>query len=271
MIFPRHPTSQVYDVGSRYSNTNEPRNLKTTLVAFLHIHDEKIPTEQEIFSFSLITNHKTVRFCMAEDRTNSPDTTKNSTNNHPHHIYFPLYLCLECLTIVAAGHRPGVLVLVADEELDVSGTHGAPMKTHGLLGIVRRVEGNVGLAGGAPVAAAREADAVLEGLEDLEEIEDLLPRGAERQSTHTKEAGVLSLPDTSPAGGGPSLGRPHGSTGHHAVDSVHAVDSGMTAVTAHRVVAPEASHACPKAEVVDRGHSPHPGLLLQGAGSVPRF
>eukprot|EP00563_Minutocellus_polymorphus_P021470 CAMPEP_0197723672 /NCGR_PEP_ID=MMETSP1434-20131217/5892_1 /TAXON_ID=265543 /ORGANISM="Minutocellus polymorphus, Strain CCMP3303" /LENGTH=51 /DNA_ID=CAMNT_0043308953 /DNA_START=615 /DNA_END=766 /DNA_ORIENTATION=- len=51
------------------------------------------------------------------------------------------------------------------------------MKTHGLLGIVRRVEGNVGLAGGAPVAAAREADAVLEGLEVLEELEDLLPRG----------------------------------------------------------------------------------------------
>ena len=152
----------------------------------------------------------------------------------------------------------------SDEELDVSGTHGATMEAHSLLGVVRRVEGNVSLAGGAPVAAAREADTVLEGLEVLEELENLLPRGAEGQSTHAKEAGVLSLPNTSPTGGGPGLARPHGTTGHHAVDSVHTMDSSVASssgggggAAAHRVASSDSSNASPKAEVVHLRHSRH--------------
>lgn len=158
-----------------------------------------------------------------------------------------------------------MLVLVADEELDVSGTHGAPMEAHSLLGIVRRVEGNVSLAGGAPVAAAREADTVLKGLEVLEELENLLPRGTEGQSTHAKEAGVLSLPNTSPTGGGPGLARPHGgTTGHYAVDSVHTMDSGVASsggggAATHRVASSDSSTAPPKADVVHLRHSRHSG------------
>ena len=162
-----------------------------------------------------------------------------------------------------------MLVLVADEELDVSGTHGAPMEAHSLLGVVRRVEGNVSLAGGAPVAAAREADTVLEGLEVLEELENLLPRGAEGQSTHAKEAGVLSLPNTSPTGGGPGLARPHGTTGHHAVDSVHTMDSSVASGgggAAHRVAGSDPSHAAPKAEIVHLGHSRHSGHTSHAGG-----
>lgn len=154
-----------------------------------------------------------------------------------------------------------MLVLVADEELDVSGTHGAPMEAHSLLCVVRRVEGNVRLAGGAPVAAAREAYTVLEGLEVLEELKNLLPCGAEGQSTHAKEAGVLSLPNTSPTGGGPGLARPQGTTGHHAVDSVHTMDSGVASSggsggAAHRIAS---STASPEAEVVHLRHSRHSG------------
>lgn len=157
-----------------------------------------------------------------------------------------------------------MLVLVADEELDVSGTHGAPMEAHSLLGVVRRVEGNVSLAGGASVAAAREAYTVLEGLEVLEELKNLLPRGAEGQSTHAKEAGVLSLPNTSPTGGGPGLARPQGTTGHRAVDSVHTMDSGVASSSAgggagHRVASSDSSNASPEAEVVHLRHSRHSG------------
>lgn len=82
---------------------------------------------------------------------------------------------------------------------------------------------------------------------------------------------MLSLPNTSPTGGGPGLARPHGTTGHHAVDSVHTMDSGVAsggggATAAHRVAASDSSHASPKAEVVHRRHSRHSGHTSHAGG-----
>lgn len=173
----RLPTSQMYGVkGLANLNKRGPNSQNNPCCNNIYIDDQKFPIEQE--AFSLIPGHK------SQDSLSEPvptqyhsshttSITRYISNNLTEILLTTLpflFACAQCLTVVGAGHGPGVLVLVADEELDVSGTHGAPMEAHSLLGVVRRVEGNVSLAGGAPVAAARKADTVLEGLEVLEEL-----------------------------------------------------------------------------------------------------
>mmetsp|Transcript_9704 Transcript_9704/g.20990 ORF Transcript_9704/g.20990 Transcript_9704/m.20990 type:complete len:261 (-) Transcript_9704:718-1500(-) len=97
-----------------------------------------------------------------------------------------------------SGHIPRVLLLVADKELDVTRTDGAPVHRHRLLGIRRIREHDVPLPRRSAVHAISQQNARFVRFVFLEEIEDVLLRRLVRQSPHPDVAGVGSFPRASP-------------------------------------------------------------------------
>mmetsp|Transcript_5415 Transcript_5415/g.10471 ORF Transcript_5415/g.10471 Transcript_5415/m.10471 type:complete len:237 (-) Transcript_5415:734-1444(-) len=91
-----------------------------------------------------------------------------------------------------------MLLLVADEELDVTRANGAPVHRHRLLGIQRIREHDVPLPSRSAVHAIGQQNARFIRFVLLEEIEDVLLRRLVRQSPHPDVAGVGSVPRASP-------------------------------------------------------------------------
>jgi hypothetical protein len=92
-------------------------------------------------------------------------------------------LCpIALLALSGSRHIPLIFLLVANEELNVSGADRASMQRHRALRILDVIERHVTLPGRSSVRAIRQYDARFEGLEILEEIKDILPGRVERES-----------------------------------------------------------------------------------------